>query len=39
MTGLWPTRVGAHRSTKERRLRQPSISKGDGWEAVIPWDV
>jgi len=39
MTGLWPTRMGAHRSTKERRLGQPSISKGHGWEAVIPWDV
>ena len=39
MKGLWLTRMGAHRSTKERPLEQPSISKGDGWEAVIPWDV
>ena len=49
MKGLWPTRMGAHRSTKERRsatgrirrgeLGQPSISKDDGWEAVIPWDT
>jgi hypothetical protein len=22
---------------KERRFGQPSISKPDGWEAVIPW--
>jgi hypothetical protein len=22
---------------KERRLGQPSVSKLDGWEAVIPW--
>jgi hypothetical protein len=39
MTGLWPTRMGAHRTTKERRLGQPSISKAEGGEAVIPWDV
>ena len=43
MTGLWPTRMGAHRSTKgvatDGRVWQPSISKGDGWEAVIPWDA
>jgi hypothetical protein len=31
--------MGAHRSFKERRLGQPSISKGDGWEAVTPWDT
>ena len=39
MTGLWPERMGEDRSTKERRLGRPSISKGDGWEADIPWDL
>jgi hypothetical protein len=49
MKEIWPTRMGARRSTKERRsatgrirrgeLGQPSISKGGGWEAVTPWDV
>jgi hypothetical protein len=39
MMWIWPTQMGAHRSIKERRLGQPSISKRDGWEAVTPWEA